>query len=108
MLIVAAQIGFSYFSVLPPHLGPGEAILFFILQSIFILMLVVLFIIPTVTTALTLNAMQRTTQLHSGRPGPGVGMPMGLVYQFAVRPPLFVHLGPVARERLGKESSARS
>jgi hypothetical protein len=105
MLIVAARRGFSYFSVFPPHLGPEEAVLFFILQSIFILMLVVLFVLPTVTTALTLNAMRRTGQL---RLLIGLALvsalPVGLAYQFAVKPPLSFISAQLLDERLGKES----
>jgi TM2 domain-containing membrane protein YozV len=88
-LVVIAPIGLSYFSVYPPHLGPEAAMINILFHAFIILVLIVLFFIPTVTTALTLNAANAKIQLRVlVIVGLVSALPMGLVYFFAMKAPV--------------------
>jgi len=64
MLVVLARIGLSYFSIYPPYLGLFEAFIISFTVAFFIMFLTGFFLIPTVTTALTLNATNQQGQFR--------------------------------------------
>jgi hypothetical protein len=104
-LVVIAPLGLSYFSVYPPHLGPKEAIINILFHALIIFILIVLFFIPTVTTALTLNAANRKIQLRVlVMVGLVSALPIGFVYFFALKAPVSYAASQLLDMRLEKPS----
>lgn len=64
MLVVIARIGMSYSSIYPPYLGLYEAFIISFTLGVFIMFLTGFILIPTVTTALTLNATNQQGQFR--------------------------------------------
>jgi len=104
-LVVIAPIGLSYFSVYPPHLGPMEALVNIFFHALMISILIVLFFIPTVTTALTLNATNSKIQLRVlVFVGLISALPMGIVYFVALKAPVSFAASQLLDMRLEKAS----
>lgn len=104
-LVVIAPIGLSYFSVYPPHLGPREALVNILFHAFIIFILIVLFFIPTVTTALTLNASNSKIQLRVlVFVGLISALPMGIFYTFSIKAPLSFAASQLLDMRLEKPS----
>jgi hypothetical protein len=105
ILLVLAPLGLNYFSVYPPHLGIPEALLNLLLYAVLTSILVVVFFIPTATTALTLHAAGANRQLRVlVCIGLFSGLPMGLVYSFVLQPPVSYTSARLLEERLRRAS----
>jgi TM2 domain-containing membrane protein YozV len=104
-LVVIAPLGLSYFSVYPPHLGPEDAVFNILFHAVIIFILIVLYFIPTVTTALTLNATNSKIQLRILIVvGLISALPMGIVYFVTSKAPLSFAASQLLDRRLQKTS----
>jgi len=104
-LVVIAPIGLSYFSMYPPHLGFQEALVNILFHAFIILILIVLFFIPTVTTALTLNATNSKVQLRIlVFVGLISALPIGIVYFVTLKAPISFAASQLLDMRLQKPS----
>lgn len=105
MMVVIARFGFGYFDIFPPHLGLKEAFVFLFTYCTMLLLVTTLFLIPTVSSALTLNAMKRQGQLRFFIfVGSISGLPMGLGYHFTQRSAVSFVDYDLLRQRLGTDS----
>lgn len=103
-LVVLAPIGLSYFSVYPPHLGVTEALTTLFFYAIMVPLLVSMFLVPTVTTALTFHATHCRVRLRVlVILGLVSALPMGIAY-FAVSGALSFTSAQLLDMRLDKAS----
>jgi TM2 domain-containing membrane protein YozV len=89
MTIILARIGLSYFEVYPPHLGFEDAAVVVLFMTFMIFFWIVCFLVPTATTALSLNASGSTVQARTlVILGLLSGLPVGVGYYFFQREPV--------------------
>jgi TM2 domain-containing membrane protein YozV len=103
--VMVLPIGYSYFDVYPPHLGFEHAFVYIFTHAVMIALIVVLFVLPTMTTALTLNVTRARRQLRFFI-GIGLisGLPVGLAYWFTIQTPVSFMAEQLLNERLTMKS----
>lgn len=105
VFLILAPMGLSYFELFPPHLGFSEAFSFYFAHAFFIVGMVVVFVIPVLTTAFTLNARRATFQLRSlVVVGFLSALPFGLVYWLTFQSAVTFNATQFLQDRFSKDS----